>query len=146
MNPKANIKKTNTSNRLLITILIVSLVLSLGCVCAYFYSKAGPSDSCDVQESTGSSCETSASSDSGQSSSADSDSVQKEKAPGGSSEESGSSRSSKKSKNGKTWVPAQYKTVTHPAETRQVKKVFCRCGACFDTYDSWLAHKNANGG
>lgn len=119
MNPKANIKKTNTSNRLLITILIVSLVLSLGCVGAYFYSKSGPSDSCDAQKSTRSSCETSASSDSGQSSSVDSDSVQKEKAPGGSSEESGSSKKSKTARRGYPLSTRQLLTLPRPGRSRK---------------------------
>lgn len=44
----------------------------------------------------------------------------------------------------KKWVPAVYKTVTHPAVTRQQKYVdyyTCQCGATFDTNAKWQAHR-----
>lgn len=52
---------------------------------------------------------------------------------------SGSSTHSKKK-----WVPAVYKTVTHPAVTRQQKYVdyyTCQCGAVFTTNAEWQAHR-----
>ena len=54
------------------------------------------------------------------------------------SSHSGSSHSKKK------WVPAVYKTVTHPAVTRQQKFIdyyTCQCGATFKTNAEWQAHR-----
>lgn len=42
------------------------------------------------------------------------------------------------------WVPAVYKTVTHPAVTRQQKFIdyyTCQCGATFKINAEWQAHR-----
>ena len=58
-----------------------------------------------------------------------------------SNSDSGSSSSAHSKKK---WVPAVYKTVTHPAVTRQQKFVdyyTCQCGATFGTNAEWQAHR-----
>lgn len=147
MNHKQTIKKPNNSNKLLIIILVASLVISISCISAYLLSKKSTADSCEVPAGTSSSSETAASEGSASSGSS---SVKDEKAPKaskGSSKESSSSNDSKKSSNGKTWVPAEYKTVTHQGEAYTVKILICdECGATFDTDSQWQAHKKAYGG
>lgn len=56
----------------------------------------------------------------------------------------GDSSSNNSSHSKKRWVPAVYKTVTHPAVTRQQKVVdyyTCQCGRTFKTHAEWEAHK-----
>ncbi len=63
---------------------------------------------------------------------------EKAKKSSGDSGSSGSAHSKKK------WVPAVYKTVTHPAVTRQQKYIdyyTCQCGATFGTNAEWQAHR-----
>ena len=65
------------------------------------------------------------------------------------------------SKTDKVWVPAEYKTISHPEqghnEQRLVKdawsetvqtgeKYICDCGAEFPSHAAWAAQKEANGG
>lgn len=55
-----------------------------------------------------------------------------------------SKKDSSSSHSKKKWVPAVYKTVTHPAVTRQQKFIdyyTCQCGATFKTNAEWQAHR-----
>ena len=66
--------------------------------------------------------------------------AKEEKSKKDSSDSSHSSSSHSKKK----WVPAVYKTVTHPAVTRQQKFIdyyTCQCGATFKTNAEWQAHR-----
>ena len=54
------------------------------------------------------------------------------------------SNSSSSAHSKKKWVPAVYKTVTHPAVTRQQKYIdyyTCQCGDTFTTNADWQAHR-----
>ena len=66
--------------------------------------------------------------------------AKEEKSKKDSSDSSHSSSSHSKKK----WVPAVYKTVTHPAVTRQQKFIdyyTCQCGSTFKTNAEWQAHR-----
>jgi len=64
---------------------------------------------------------------------------QKVKKPGKGNENKSGNKSAKK----KIWVPAVYKTVKHPAVTKQEITVYwvCQCGQVFYSDEDWQAHR-----
>lgn len=64
---------------------------------------------------------------------------QKVKEPGEGNENKSGNKSAKK----KIWVPAVYKTVKHPAVTKQEITVYwvCQCGQVFYSDEDWQAHR-----
>jgi len=64
---------------------------------------------------------------------------QKVKKPGKGNENKSGDRPAKK----KIWVPAVYKTVKHPAVTKQEITVYwvCQCGQVFYSDEDWQAHR-----
>jgi len=67
----------------------------------------------------------------------------KNKQKGKKSEKGNENKSGNKSAKKKIWVPAVYKTVKHPAVTKQEITVYwvCQCGQVFYSDEDWQAHR-----
>ena len=67
----------------------------------------------------------------------------KNKQKGKKSEKGNENKSGNKPAKKKIWVPAVYKTVKHPAETKQEITVYwvCQCGQVFYSDEDWQAHR-----
>ena len=67
----------------------------------------------------------------------------KNKQKGKKSEKGNENKSGNKSAKKKIWVPAVYKTVKHPAVTKQEMTVYwvCQCGQVFYSDEDWQAHR-----
>ena len=67
----------------------------------------------------------------------------KNKQKGKKSEKGNENKSGNKPAKKKIWVPAVYKTVKHPAVTKQEMTVYwvCQCGEVFYSDEDWQAHR-----